>query len=73
MNIGYVMVTIIHIISECSELAQRENKARYGWVEKVIYCELCWILKFDHANKWYMYNLNEFRPGKREAQTSLGF
>ena len=48
--------TIGHIISECSKLAQRKYKARYDWVGKVIHWEMCKTVKFDHTNKWYMYN-----------------
>ena len=48
--------TINHIISGCSKLAQMEYKARYNWVGKVIHWEMCKKFKFDHANKWYMYN-----------------
>ncbi len=33
--------TINHIISECSKLAQKEHKARHGWVGKVIHGEMC--------------------------------
>ena len=48
--------TIIHIISECSKLAQREYKARHDWVGKVIHWEMYKKFKFDHTNKWYMHN-----------------
>ena len=48
--------TIYHIISEYSKLAQKEYKARYNWVGKVIHWEMCKKFKFDHANKWYMHN-----------------
>ena len=48
--------TINHIISECSKLAQRENKARRDWVGKVIHWEMSKKSKFDHTNKWYMHN-----------------
>ena len=48
--------TINHIMSECSKLAQKEYKARHAWVCKVIHMEMCKIFKFDHTNKWYMYN-----------------
>ena len=44
------------IISECSKLAQREYKVRHDWVGKVLHWEKCKKLKFDHTNKWYMYN-----------------
>ena len=49
--------TINHIISECSKLAHKEYKARHDWVGKVIHWEICKKIKFDHANKWYMHNL----------------
>ena len=48
--------TINHIISECRKLAQKEYKARHGWVGKVIHWEMCRKFQFDHTNKWYMYN-----------------
>ena len=48
--------TINHIISECSKLAQKENKARHDWVGKVIHLEMCKKFKSDHTNKWYMHN-----------------
>ena len=32
--------TINHIISECSKLAQKEYKVRYGWVGKIIHWEM---------------------------------
>ena len=47
---------INHIMSKCSKLAQKENKARHAWVGKVIHWEMCKKFKFDHANKWYMHN-----------------
>ena len=47
---------INHMMSECSKLAQEENKARHDWVGKVIHWEMCKKFKFDHANKWYMHN-----------------
>ena len=45
--------TINHIISERSV---KEYKTRHVWVEEVVLWELCKKLKFDHTNKWYMYN-----------------
>ena len=44
--------TIDHIKSECSKLAQKEYKARYDWVGKVIHWEMCKKFEFDHINKW---------------------
>ena len=48
--------TTIHIISECSKLAQKEYKTRHDCVGKVIHWEMCKKFKFDHNNKWYMHN-----------------
>ena len=48
--------TINHIISECSKLAQKENKARHDWVGKVIHWDMCRKVQFDHTNEWYMHN-----------------
>ena len=50
-------ITINHIISEGSNLAQRVYKTRHDWVGKVIQWELCRKFYFDHTNKWYMHNL----------------
>ena len=52
--------TINHIISECSELTQREYKARHDWVGKVMHWEMCKKFRFDHANKWCMHNPEHF-------------
>ena len=48
--------TIIHIISKCSKLAQKEYKTRHNRVGQVIQWETCKEFKFDHMNKWYMHN-----------------
>ena len=46
------------IISKCSKLAQKDNKARHQWVGKEIHWEQCKKFIFDHTNKWYMHNLD---------------
>ena len=51
-----IIITINHIISECSKLAQKEYKTRHDWVGKVIHWEMCKKFKFDHTNKCYMHN-----------------
>ena len=48
--------TVNHIISECSKLAQNENKARHDWVGKLIHWKICRKFQFDHTIKWYMHN-----------------
>ena len=50
------MQTINHIISECSKLAQMENKTRHDWVGQGIHWEMCRKFQFDHTNKWYIHN-----------------
>ena len=47
---------INHIISECSKLAQKEDKVKHDRVGKEIHWEMCKKFKFDHANKWYIHN-----------------
>ena len=42
------------MISECSKLAQKEDKTRQDWVGKVIPSKR--FKKYDHTNKWYMPN-----------------
>ena len=46
--------TINPIISEFSELAQKEYQTRHDCVAKVIHWELSEQFKFDHTNKRYM-------------------
>ena len=56
--------TINHIISECSEFAQKEYKTGHDWVGKVIHWEMRQKFKFDHTNKWYMHNPAAVRENK---------
>ena len=51
---------VIHRVSKCSKLAQKEYKSRYDWVGKVIHLELCKKLKFDSTAKWYMHKSESF-------------
>ena len=39
------------IISEYSEISQREYKTRHDWVGKVIHWKLCKRFKFEHTTK----------------------
>ena len=39
----------------------------------MIHWELCKKFKFDHTNKWYIHNPEFVRPGKWDAQNSMGF
>ena len=43
------------MLSECWKLAQKKYKSTVAWVGKVIKWELCKRIRFDHADKWYMY------------------
>ena len=55
-NSKIIIITINHVISECSKLAKKDYKMRHDWMEKVIHKELCKKFKFDHTNKCYMHN-----------------
>ena len=62
--------TINHIISECSKLAQKEYKTRYDWVGKVIHWEMCEKFKYDHTNKWHIYNNQQPQPKTNKTKTN---
>ena len=51
-------------MSECSELAQKEDKTKHGLVGTQIHGELCKKFKFDFTNKWYMHNLESVLENK---------
>ena len=39
----------------CSKLLQKEYKTWHNKKKKLIHWELCKRIKFDHADKWYVY------------------
>ena len=45
--------SILHIISECSKLAQKQYKERHDSVAQNIHWELCGMYGFERENKWY--------------------
>ena len=45
--------TIMHILSECSKLAQTEYKKRHDKVATLLHWELCKRLGFHQSEKWY--------------------
>ena len=45
--------TVLHIVSECSMLAQREYKKRHENVARYLHWRLCEKYKLDRTNKWY--------------------
>ena len=45
--------TVMHIICECTKLAQKEYKRRHDLVGTAVHWELCKQLEFNHADKWY--------------------
>ena len=61
---------IDHIISECSNLGQKEYTTRHDWMGKVIHKELCKKFNFDYTNKCYIRN-PESVP-ENEAHKLLG-
>ena len=40
--------TVDHI-SECNKLPLNEYRSKSNWVGKVIYCELCKRMEFEHT------------------------
>ena len=56
----------------CGKLTQKEYETRNDWVMKLIHCELCKKLKFDHTNKWYMHKL-EYVSENEMYKNSLRF
>ena len=58
--------TINHILSEYSQLAQKEYKLRNDLVGKVIHWKLCKTLKFDYTNIWYMSNPEPVRENETQ-------
>ena len=66
-----MIITINHIISECSKLAQREYKIRQDWVGMVIHWELC--KKFKFSIRKMIYALPRMYPRKWDGQNSLRF
>ena len=55
--------TVTHI-SEYNKLAQKKYKTRHDWVGKLIHWELYKRLKFDNADKWYMYKPESIQKNK---------
>ena len=47
--------TINHMIRECSKLAQKDDKTRHDWVDKVVHKKLSKKLKSSRTNKWFMH------------------
>ena len=48
--------TVAHIVSECSNLAQKENKqVRHDNVVKMLHWKLCEKWGFNKAEKWYVH------------------
>ena len=60
--------TIYYIVSECSNLAQKEYKHIHDWVRKVIHWEVCKRLSFDHTTKRYMHKPESVLKKKRDLQ-----
>ena len=54
------MMILIHIISECIKLAQREYETRHDWVGKGLNRDLCKKFRFDQM----VYAQPRIRSGK---------
>ena len=47
--------TMMHILSECSKLAQTEYKKRHGKVATMVHWELCSNYAFELDKHWYAH------------------
>ena len=45
--------TVLHIVSECEKLAQKEYKRRYDNVARKVHWELCKKNALEHKDRWY--------------------
>ena len=45
--------SVMHILSECSKLAQREYKRRHDNVARIVHWELCGLYKIGRGKNWY--------------------
>ena len=48
--------TVIHILSECSKLAQTEYKKRHDKVVTMVHWEICSKYGFGPAKYWYEHS-----------------
>ena len=48
--------TLSRIVSECSKLAQRENKRRHDNVARMVHWKLCQEFSLEKSEKWYLHN-----------------
>ena len=45
--------SVMHILSECTKLAQREYKRRHDNVARIVHWELCGMYKVERGKNWY--------------------
>ena len=65
--------TVMHIICECTKLAQKEYKRRHDLVGTAIYWELCKQLEFNHTDKWYEHKpVSALENEKRQLLWDFG-
>ena len=43
-------------MSECSKLAQRENRRKHGSVARMVHWKLCKKFNLEKSEKWYLHN-----------------
>ena len=56
---------IIHIITECPKLAQKENERRHDLMGKAIYWDLCRKKRFVTTDKWYEHEPHPVTENKK--------
>ena len=64
--------TVMHIICECTKLAQKEYKRRHDLMGTAIQWKLCKQLEFNHAAKWYEHKPESvLKNEKKEVAVGL--
>ena len=47
--------TIMHVLSECTKIAQTDHKKRHDKVATLTHWRLCQIYNLPHSNNWYKH------------------
>ena len=65
--------SISHLVSECSNLAQKQFKARHGSVAQIINWELCGMYEFEREKKWHEHEPQSVLKNEEEAKILWDF
>ena len=61
---GEMDETIMHVVSECRMLAQKEYKARHDKVASIVHWSLCKKFQLQHSEKWYDHRAEKVLENK---------